>query len=268
MELIFLGCSDEHGVPRISCECDVCRDALAPDSRNHRTGPSVVLRYGPSFAKRSILIDVAPDFRLQATNLRLHQLDALLLTHAHDAHILGLSALLNAQRQAGLPLPIYAPSEVLDQVQDRFRYLWNDKSFRRVLQPQPIDDSADLWGLGVRALRVDHGMGGTAYGYLLVLGERRLAYISDMLRVTAMVRQALTDLDLLVLGASHFYEGIEMWKRSVMDITAALELIREASPERAILTHLSHTIDYDQISARLSPPTSLAYDSLSVEVQE
>jgi phosphoribosyl 1,2-cyclic phosphate phosphodiesterase len=88
-----------------------------------------------------------------------------------------------------------------------------------------------------------------------------------MLRATAEVRQALTDLDLLVLGASHYYEGIEIWKRSVMDIMTAQELIHEVSPGQAILTHLSHTVGYDKVSDKLSPQLRLAHDGLTVEVQ-
>jgi phosphoribosyl 1,2-cyclic phosphate phosphodiesterase len=87
-----------------------------------------------------------------------------------------------------------------------------------------------------------------------------------MLRASGKIRQALTDLDLLVLGASHYYDSTELWKRSVMDIVTALELIREVAPKQAILTHLSHTIEYGEISARLAPGISLAYDGLTVEM--
>lgn len=265
MQLLFLGCSDEQGVPRLGCQCQVCRSALSPGSRNNRTGPAAALRYGPAYADRVVLIDAAPEFRLQATRLKLDRFDALLLTHAHDAHILGLSALALARREAGLPLPVYAPAPVLDNVRERFGYFWTDKAYRRVVQPRPIEEVVDLWGLEVRPLRVDHGIGGAAYGYQLSFDQRRLAYVSDMLRATDEVRQALTGLDLLVLGTSHYYEGIEIWKRSVMDITAALELIREAAPAQAILTHLSHTVDYEAVSARLPPGILLAYDGLTVE---
>ncbi len=266
MQLMFLGCGDEHGVPRVGCGCQVCQSVLSPGSRNHRTCPSVALRYGPPYAQRVVLIDVAPEFRLQVTNLGLSQFDALLLTHDHDAHILGLSTLVKAQREAGLSLPVYAPIQVLDDVRERFGYLWTEKARLRAMQPHVIEEVVDLWGLEVRPLRIDHGLGGTAYGYLLAFGEQRLAYVSDMLRATAEVRQALRGLDLLVLGASHYYEGIELWKRSVMDIMAALELIREVAPAQAILTHLSHTVDYDEVSARFSPKICLAYDGLIVEV--
>jgi phosphoribosyl 1,2-cyclic phosphate phosphodiesterase len=267
MQVLFLGCGDDHGVPRVGCGCEVCRNVLSPGSRNYRTSPSVALRYGPSYAERVVLIDVAPEFRLQATRLGLGQFDALLLTHAHDAHILGLSALAKVQRETQTPLLVHAPAQVLEDTQGRFAYLWMDRVYRRVMQSQALEEAVDLWGLEVQPLRIDHGLGGTAYGYLLRMGEVRLAYVSDMLRATAEARQALAGLDLLVLGASHYYEGIDMWKRSIMDIMAALELIRDVSPVQAILTHLSHTVDYDEVSARLPPGISLAHDGLVVEVQ-
>jgi len=266
MEVLFLGTGDDYGVPRVGCDCDVCRNVLSPGSRNYRTGPSLAVRYGPSHARRVVLIDAAPEFRLQATRLSLHQFDALLLTHAHDTHILGLSSLANAQREAGQRLEVYAPPEVLDNVRERFVTLWTDKTYRRIMQSRPIDGSINLWDLEVRPLRVDHGLGGSAYGYLLAHGKLRMAYISDMLRSTADQRQELAGLDLLILGASHYYEGTEIWKRSVMDIMAALELIRELNPAQAILTHLSHTVEYDGISTKLSPRVRLAYDGLVVEV--
>jgi phosphoribosyl 1,2-cyclic phosphate phosphodiesterase len=266
MQFIILGCSDDHGVPRAGCGCEICRDALSAGSRNYRSGPSVALRFGPSHGERLVLIDAAPEFRLQATRQGLHQFDAVLLTHAHDAHILGLSILASAQRENGHRLGIYAPSDILDSVRQRFDNLWTDKTYRRVLQIEAIEDSLDLWELQVQPMRIDHGLGGTAYGYFLTLGDLRLAYISDMLRTTAETREALQDLDLLVLGTSHYYEGIEIWKRSVMDIMAGLELIRETSPRQAILSHLSHTVDYDQVSARLPDQVQLAYDGLTVEM--
>jgi phosphoribosyl 1,2-cyclic phosphate phosphodiesterase len=260
MEVIFLGAGDDYGVPRVGCDCDVCRNVLSPGSRDYRTGPSLAVRYGPSHARRVVQIDAAPEFRLQATRLGLRQFDA------HDVHILGLSALVNAQREVGQRLEIYAPPEVLDSVRERFGSLWADKTYRRIMQPRPIDGSINLWDLEVRPLRVDHGLGGSAYGFLLAYGKLRMAYISDMLRSTADIRQELAGLDLLILGASHYYEGTEIWKRSVMDIMAALELIRELAPTQAVLTHLSHTVQYDEISTKLPPHVRLAYDGLVVEV--
>jgi hypothetical protein len=154
---------------------------------------------------------------------------------------------------------------MLDSVRERFGYLWDDRTYRRGLQPCALEGSADLWGLQVQALRVDHGIDGTALGYLLSLGERRLAYIPCMLRPTNEVRQALRGLDLLVLGASHLHEDTEIWKRSVMDIVTALDLTKDVNPQEAILTRLSHTVD-KEVSLPLGPGVSLAYDGLVREI--
>jgi phosphoribosyl 1,2-cyclic phosphate phosphodiesterase len=267
MQVIFLGCSDALGVPRVGCDCEVCRSARSRESRNYRTGSSIALRYGPPRAERVVLINVAPEFRLQATRIGLDQIDALLLTHSHEAHVVGIGSLLRSSDRAGSTLPLYAPQPVLERVRDRFGYVWVDRTYRRSLQSHVLEDPTDLWGLQVQALRVDHGIEGTAYGYLLNFSERRLAYVPCMLRPTDEVRQALTGLDLLVLGASHYHEDTEIWKRSVMDIVTAQELIREVRPREAILTHLSHTVD-QEVSTQLGPGISLAYDGLMREIGE
>lgn len=252
----------------MGCDCEVCRGATSSASRNYRTGSSVALRFGPPNAERLVLIDASPEFRLQASALKLRQFDALLITHAHDDHILGLSTLVNAQRGAGKRLAVYAPAKVLNGVRERFGYLWTSDLYSKVMQPEPLEGVLDLWGLEVRDLRVDHGFGGTAYGYVIRYRRARLAYIPDMLQATPETRAALAGLDLLVIGASHVHEQIEARRRSVMDVIAAQELIREVAPAQAVLTHLSHSVDYYQVQDRLPPPARLAYDGLNLEVRE
>jgi phosphoribosyl 1,2-cyclic phosphate phosphodiesterase len=196
--------------------------------------------------------------------------DALLITHAHDDHILGLSSLVNAHRLRQARVQVLAPDDVLEGVRARFDYLWTEKIYRQRMQVEPLarGRGTDLWGLDVTPLRVDHGFGGTAYGYLLQWGSRRVAYFPDALRLGEEAKARLGGLDLLILGTNHYYEGIEMWRRSVMDMVTALELITELQPARAILTHLSHTVDYGAYTGPDSPlpaSVSLAYDGRQVE---
>jgi phosphoribosyl 1,2-cyclic phosphate phosphodiesterase len=215
-----------------------------------------------------VLVDASPEFRLQAIKLGLSHFDALLLTHSHHARLLGLSALVNGRREAGRPLLVFAPPMVVEDSRERASYLWTEKNYRRTVQLRAIEGSLELQELQVTPIRVDHGTEGVAFGYLMELRGRRLAYIPTMLRVTSEVRQALSGLDLLVLGASHYYDDTEMWKRSVMDVVSASELIHELVPDQAILTYLSHTVEYDGASARLAPEIRLAYDGLIVEIPE
>src|ERR1700758_2236135 len=97
--LTVLGSGTSMGVPTIGCSCAVCHSA---DPRDRRTRPSILLEYGAKF----VLIDTTPDFREQAIRENIRQLDAVLYTHTHADHILGLDDLrpLSFRRDRGIPL--------------------------------------------------------------------------------------------------------------------------------------------------------------------
>ena len=83
ISLTVLGSGTSSGVPTIGCGCQTC---ASDDPRDKRLRPSVLVRYGG----HSVLIDTTPDFRAQALRARIERLDAILLTHSHADHILGL----------------------------------------------------------------------------------------------------------------------------------------------------------------------------------
>ena len=84
--LTVLGSGTSMGVPTIGCNCAVCHSI---DPRDRRTRPSVLIEY----AGRNVLIDTTPDFREQAIRENIRRLDAVLYTHAHADHILGIDDL-------------------------------------------------------------------------------------------------------------------------------------------------------------------------------
>src|SRR3954470_22514298 len=83
VELLFLGTGTSAGVPMIGCHCDVCR---SPDPHDQRTRPSVVISRGDT----RVLVDTTPELRLQAVGNGVHAIDAVVYTHAHAEHIMGL----------------------------------------------------------------------------------------------------------------------------------------------------------------------------------
>jgi phosphoribosyl 1,2-cyclic phosphate phosphodiesterase len=224
-------------------------------------------------AQRLLQIDVGPEYRSQAVRENLKPIDALLITHAHDDHILGLSCLVNAHRLRDSRVHVLAPALVLEAVRERFSYLWTQTIYRRRMRVEALEPgrSTDLWGVGVTPLRADHGFGGTSYGYLLEVPSRRVGYVPDALRLGGEVKEQLTGLDLLILGTNHYYEDVELWRRSVMDIVTGLELVSELRPRQTILTHLSHTVDYGTFcrpQGGLPETVSLAYDGRHVELPD
>ena len=109
MQALFLGTGSSVGVPMIGCHCAVC---LSPDRRNHRTRSSLLVTVGG----KNILVDTSPDLRIQALRHGLDRVDAVIYTHAHADHVLGLDELRTFNFIQGGDIPIYAPSRVLDRV--------------------------------------------------------------------------------------------------------------------------------------------------------
>ena len=83
IQITVLGSGTSSGVPTIGCPCAVC---ASHDPRDHRLRPSILIRYGG----RAVLIDSGPDFRQQALRAHIERIDAIIYTHSHADHILGL----------------------------------------------------------------------------------------------------------------------------------------------------------------------------------
>src|ERR1039457_2222361 len=83
VRITVLGSGTSTGVPTIGCHCDVC---TSTDPRDKRLRPSILV----SYSGRHVLIDATPDFRAQALRTGFERLDAILFTHEHADHIMGL----------------------------------------------------------------------------------------------------------------------------------------------------------------------------------
>src|SRR5208282_4416935 len=110
--LTVLGSGTSMGVPTLGCDCAVCRSS---DPHDRRTRPSILLEY----ADKNVLIDTTPDFREQAIREGIRRLDAVLYTHAHADHILGLDDVRPLSFQRPEKIPLYArpvDAEVLRRI--------------------------------------------------------------------------------------------------------------------------------------------------------
>ncbi|GBF04080.1 beta-lactamase-like protein [Deinococcus aerius] len=250
--LTFLGTADSKGVPRFWCACPVCTEARA-GGVNRRTRSGALIRGNGE----TLLLDCGSDLHAQLARLPGPLVpDAVLISHAHNDHLLGLGDLLDyavyasgdvamngapAGQAALVPIPILTPAEVLPQIGGRFAY-----AFRRSAPVQPLpEEGLEVAGLRVRAFQVPHGANGHSHAFRLDRPGWRAAYVTDAIDIPEeVVRVWLTDLDLLILGTSFADESASPREgRSVYDVREALGLPWARSARRVYLTHLSHGVD-------------------------
>lgn len=131
MELTFLGSGTSNGVPVIACNCKICRNHNPKDKRMRASV------YVHTLDDKYILIDIGPEFRMQAIKYGVKKLDALLLTHSHADHLHGIDDIRsfssicfkrtesNSQMFDAPPMPIFANQSTIKDVKNRFGYFFN-----------------------------------------------------------------------------------------------------------------------------------------------
>src|SRR5947199_1054051 len=101
IELLFLGTGTSAGIPMIGCHCAVCS---SDDVRDKRSRPSVVISYGDT----RVLVDTTPELRLQCVANKVDRIDAVVYTHAHADHVMGLDDVRRFNAIKGGPLDVWA----------------------------------------------------------------------------------------------------------------------------------------------------------------
>jgi phosphoribosyl 1,2-cyclic phosphate phosphodiesterase len=253
LRMTFLGTGTSMGVPTLGCECHVC---LSSDPRDRRTRPSVLFEYDG----RAVVIDTSPDFRQQALQVNLKRVDAVLYTHGHADHVLGLDDLRPFNLHQGT-IPLYADAETQEILRKTFHYIFSGATPNSTVPEvefKPIKGPLELFGRRFTPIPVKHGE-------MDVLGFRvdRAAYVTDFSLIPPDSMKLLANLDVLVLDALR-----DRPHPNHSTVEASLELIRQLAPERAYFTHIAHDLAHTKTNARLPAGVELAYDGLIVDMED
>ncbi len=256
MRVVMLGCGPSWGVPRIGGDWGAC-DPSNP--KNRRSRVSILVEEGNSV----VLVDTSPDLREQLLDAEAKRVDAVLFTHGHADHTHGIDDLRSINRMMGKPLPIYASPETMDELRQRFRYIFapvdpeaRTAFYKPAVEPHEVDGPFVAAGIPVVPFVQDHGFSKT-------LGFRfgRFAYSTDALALDEAAFAALA--------------GIEVW---IVDcirrarhpthshLERTLEWIARVKPKRAIFTHMDQTFDYESLRRELPAGVEPGYDGLTVEL--
>ena len=253
-KVTFLGTGTSSGVPMIGCHCAVCRSS---DPRDTRLRPSIFVDV-PAHAQ--ILVDTTPDLRQQALTHGITRIDAILFTHSHADHVLGLDEVRRYNHMQGGPIPCYANGEAWDNIRRTFYYVFD--GLPRLgggipkLEAHEVTGPLTLGGVRVVPVPLWHGN-------MPILGFRfgNFAYLTDCNHIADGSWDLIAGVEILVIDALR-----DRPHSTHFSVAEALEVIGRVRPQRAYMTHMSHDLGHAATAARLPAGVELAYDGLVLDV--
>jgi phosphoribosyl 1,2-cyclic phosphate phosphodiesterase len=250
VKITFLGTGTSQGVPVIACDCKTC---LSEDSRDKRLRTSILLET----ESVSLLVDAGPDFRQQMLREHVTRLDAILLTHEHKDHIAGLDDVRAFNYKSQDAIDIFSEERVLKALKKEYSYVFSEFQYPGIpkMRLNTIDDQVfAINGIQIIPLRVFHYRL-PVYGFRIA----NFAYITDANYVPEASKEKLFGVKYLVINALRKEKHI-----SHFSLREAIDFIREISPKKAFITHISHQMGcHADVSKELPPEITLAYDGLS-----
>jgi phosphoribosyl 1,2-cyclic phosphate phosphodiesterase len=258
MKVTILGCGGSGGVPLAGGEPGGHWGNCDPDNpKNRRRRVSILVEEG-GFA---ILVDTSPDLRLQILDAGISHLDAVLFTHDHADHCHGLDELRWLVYRRRGPIDAYMDAKTRDELTRRFAYAFASSRdpaniYPPMLEDHVIDGPFQLGGLPITPFVQGHGRE-TTLGYRI----GRIAYSTDVVNLDEAAFRVL--------------DGVELWIVDCLrnephpthtHFAQTLQWIERVAPGRAVLTHMNHTLDYQELASRCPPGVEPGYDGLVVEI--
>jgi phosphoribosyl 1,2-cyclic phosphate phosphodiesterase len=263
MRVTLLGVGGSGGVPLLGGpdergnwgECDPA------EPRNRRTRSSALVEDGQG---RRLLIDAGPDMRAQLLAAGAGHLDAVVFTHTHADHVMGIDDLRIVNRVRGSALDAFGTYVTLAELTTRFEYAFRPPPpqgfFRPALTPRPVapGETVEMGGIPVRIFRQDHRV-------METLGFRigSFAYSTDVVAFPPESLAALEGLDTWVIGcfqrAPHPVHA---------DIRLVAEWVRRLRPRRTVLTHMGTDLDWAWMRANLPAGIEPGHDGMVLDVPE
>lgn len=221
------------------------------DPKNHRTRPSLLVQ-GPG---GNLLVDCGPDMRTQLLREGISDIEAVLITHTHADHIMGMDDLRAFGLKYRRHIPVYTGDEAKEDIQRVFPYMFREFP-PEILVPRvefrPVEPSMEIVGLEVRSAWVMHGP-----TPVVALRINDFAYVTDVKTFSPEAWQMLQGVKTLVLDAVRFRPH-----PNHLNFEEAVKVAQELGAEETFFTHLADDYDHSVVEPTLPKGIHLAYDGL------
>jgi len=251
MKITILGCGASGGVPPITGEWGSC-DPQNPKNRRRRA--SVLVQTN----NKNILIDTSPDLRVQLLDAGIDTIDLVLYTHDHADHVCGLDDLRQIYIKHRKPIPAYADHGTLSALRKAYGYalVTMDPLYPAFLEGHELEDTIEFEGIQILPFLQYHGHR-SSFGYRI--GD--FAYSTDLIELPEESYEILKGIKVWVVDCLRDEPHI-----SHAHVQQTLKMIDQVKPQKAILTHMTHNLDYDDLNARTPPNVEPAYDGMVIEL--
>lgn len=251
MQLILLGVGSSAGTPVIGCNCATCTSS---DPKNKRTRCSSAILMPDGHV---LLIDTGPDLRNQSLRESLTRIDAVLYTHTHADHVHGIDDLRSFCQLQRQQIPLYGNQESMTHIASKFTYaIRNPGDYwdLPVLSTNPIESELELFGETIIPIPVKHGRS-DIYGYRI----RNLAYITDVSEIPESSLALLEGLDILLLDCLRYQPHF-----THINLEQSLGYANRIGAKNTYLIHMTHEMEFNDLTQRLPPSVHVAYDGLKL----
>jgi len=249
-----LGTGTSHGVPMIGCECATCH-STDPRDRRSRASIHIQMTGGPS-----VLVDTTPDLRMQALTHGVKRVDAIVYTHSHADHVMGLDEVRRFNVMQKSAIPCYGDQRTLDDLRRIYSYVFNSDTSHGGGIPQIVTARVVGEFCVGKATFVPVPL---LHGSRTILGYRvgSFAYLTDCSAIPEASWPLLAGVRTVILDALR-----ERPHPTHLSLDQALAVVNRLQPERALFTHMCHDLPHEATCARLPAGVQLAYDGLTFEI--
>lgn len=254
MKVRILGSGTSSGVPRIGNDWGDCDPA---EPRNRRTRASILVEHGGT----RILVDTGPDLREQLLAAEVGSVDAIVWTHDHADHTMGIDDVRQLFHARGAPVPGYARPATLAALRQRFGYVFDGRGgYPATVAAAPLTDTLTIGRITLRVVDQPHGSIASA-GLRFEADGAAIGYATDFNVMTAAMRALYARLDVWIVDALR-----RRPHPSHPTLAQVLEWVDALQPRRTALVHMDQSMDYRMLCAELPAAVEPGYDGLEVSL--